>query len=161
MLAISASAVNVTYTDMKGIDSVPSQFFREWYHRSDLVYYLEALNDHTIVENLTTGQWWLPDRLSIAVDGLPCTNNRYYIDGFRVDDRFQTGNTHYVPNMERFNLAINIHTGQFYFATDTTARDYVQASYNFGQVGNGAPAAGTTEIINLFHRSAVQSADTA
>ena len=160
VLAISASAVNVTYTDMKGIDSVPSQFFREWYHRSDLVYYLEALNDHTIVENLTTGQWWLPDRLSIAVDGLPCTNNRYYIDGFRVDDRFQTGNTHYAPNMERYNLAINIHTGQFYFATDTTARDYVQASYNFGQVGNGAPAAGTTEIINLFHRSAVQSADT-
>ena len=158
--ALSTNAATITHTSMAGVDSVPADFFREWYHRSDLVYYLEALNDHTIVENLTTGQWWLPDRLSIAVDGLPCTNNRYYIDGFRVDDRFQAGNTHYVPNMERYSLNLNIHTGQFFFEQDTTARNYVQASYNFGQVGNGAPAAGTTEIINLFHRSAVQSADT-
>ncbi len=159
-LTISVSGVNIAHTTMEGVDSVPASFFREWYHRSDLVYYLEALNDHTIVENLTTGQWWLPDRLSIAVDGLPCTNNRYYIDGFRVDDRFLAGHTRYAPNMEQYNLTINIHSGQFFFDHDSTARDYVQASYNFGQVGNGAPAAGTTEIINLFHRSAVQSADT-
>lgn len=158
--ALSTNAATITHTSMAGLDTVPAQFFREWYHRSDLVYYLEALNDHTIVENLTTGQWWLPDRLSIAVDGLPCTNNRYYIDGFRVDDRFQAGSTHYMPNMERYNLNLNIHTGQFFFEQDENARDYVQASYNFGQVGNGAPAAGTTQIINLFHRSAVQSADT-
>ena len=158
--ALSTNATTITHTETDGTETVPAEFFREWYHRSDLVYYLEALNDHTIVENLTTGQWWLPDRLSIAVDGLPCTNNRYYIDGFRVDDRFQPGSTHYMPNMERYNLSMNIHSGQFFFEQDESARDYVQASYNFGQVGNGAPAAGTTEIINLFHRSAVQSADT-
>lgn len=159
-LTLSSHAATITHTSMVGMDSVPAEFFREWYHRSDLVYYLEALNDHTIVENLTTGQWWMPDRLSIAIDGLPCTNNRYYIDGMRVDDRFQAGNTHYVPNMEQYGMDINIHTGQIFFEHDSMARDYVQASYNFGQVGNGAPAAGTTEIINLFHRSAVQSADT-
>ena len=92
--ALSTNATTITHTETDGTETVPAEFFREWYHRSDLVYYLEALNDHTIVENLTTGQWWLPDRLSIAVDGLPCTNNRYYIDGFRVDDRFQPGSTH-------------------------------------------------------------------
>lgn len=145
---------------MLGIDSVQAEWFRTWEHKSDLVYYLEAQNDHTIVENHTTGQWWLPERLVFSVDGLPFYANRYYIDGFRVDDRFQPGNTVYVPNMQQYDMAIDIHSAQISFSQDTTARDYVTASYNFGQVGNGAPAAGTTEIINLFHRSAVQSADT-
>lgn len=154
------TALEISHTFMTGTDSVPAEFFRKWYHRSDLIYYLEALNDHTIVETHTTGQWWLPDRLTFAVNGLPCTNNRYYIDGFRVDDRFQPGSTVYVPNMQQYDLAMDIHSGQLFFDRDTTARDYVRASYNFGQVGNGAPAAGTQEIINIFHRSAVQSADT-
>ena len=154
------TALEVSHTAMTGVDSVPAEFFRQWYHRSDLIYYLEALNDHAIVETHTTGQWWLPDRWSFAVNGLPCTNNRYYIDGFRVDDRFQPGSTVYVPNMQQYDLAMDIHSGQLYFSRDTMARDYVRASYNFGQVGNGAPAAGTQAIINIFHRSAVQSADT-
>ena len=150
----------VPHTTMTGIDSVPAQWFRDWYHRSDLIFYLEAQNDHTIVETHTTGQWWTPERLTFAVDGLPYTANRYYINGFRIDDRFQPGSTNYVPNMQQYDIQMDIHTGQLFFYNDTTARDYVTVSYNFGQVGNGAPAAGTTEIINVFHRSAVQSADT-
>ena len=153
-------SLGISHTAMRGTDSVPAEFFRHWYHRSDLVYYLEALNDHTIVETHTTGQWWLPDRLTFAVNGLPYTTNRYYIDGFRVDDRFQPGSTLYVPDMQQYDLAMDIHSGQLFFSRDTMSRDYVRASYNFGQVGNGAPAAGTQAIINLFHRSAVQSADT-
>ena len=160
MAGVAVSAAEVSHTAPTGVDSIPAEFFRIWYHRSDLVYYLEALNDHTIVETHTTGQWWLPDRLTFAVNGLPCTNNRYYIDGFRVDDRFQPGSTVFVPNIQQYDLAMDIHSGQLYFSRDTMARDYVRVSYNFGQVGNGAPAAGTQAIINLFHRSAVQSADT-
>ena len=76
---------------MSGNDSVPAEYFRDWYHRSDLLYYLEALNDHVIVENHTTGQWWLPDRLNIAVSCLPCMMSSYTIDGMRVDDRFAPG----------------------------------------------------------------------
>ena len=153
------SASNRSHTSMSGTDTVPAEFFREWYHRSDLIFYLEAQNDHTIVETHTTGQWWLPERLTFAIDGLPCTANRYYIDGFRVDDRFQPGSSLFVPNMQRYDLNIDIHNASLSFARDTLAGDYVTASYNFGQVGNGAPAAGTQAIINLFHRSAVQSAD--
>ena len=89
----------VPHTTMTGIDSVPAQWFREWYHRSDLIFYLEAQNDHTIVETHTTGQWWTPERLTFAIDGLPYTANRYYINGFRIDDRFQPGSTNYVPNI--------------------------------------------------------------
>lgn len=154
------AAGEVSRTAADGSDSVPAEYFRKWYHRSDLIYYLEALNDHVIVENLAIGQWWIPDRLSLAVEGLPCTMTAYTIDGMRVDDRFAPGNSVFIPNMQRYDLLIDTHTGTLRFTRDTLARDYAEVRYNFGQVGNGAPAAGTAAIINITHRTAMQSADT-
>ena len=150
----------VTHTDMTGEADIPASFFREWYHRSDLVYYLEALSDHTIAETTTYGQWWIPERLAIAIEGLPSTANRYYIDGMRTDDRFQVGSSLYVPNMQQYNLRINTHTSQLYFSLDSISRDYVQATCNVGQLSNGEPAWGTKEIFNISHRSPMESADT-
>ena len=160
LLCTPIRALEVCHTAMDGSDSVPAEFFRTWYHRSDLVYYLEALNDHVIVENTTTGQWWQPDRLNIAVAGMPCTATTYTIDGMRVDDRFAPGNTFFVPNMQQHNLLIDTHHGQLQFCRDTTARDYVQVQYNTGQIGDGAPAAGTAAVVNITHRTAMQSAET-
>lgn len=154
-----APALEVSHTDMSGSDSVPAEYFRKWYHRTDLVYYLEALNDHVIVENHATGQWAQPDRLNIAIAGLPCTMTGYTINGMRTDDRFAPGNTVFMPNMQQYDLLINTHTGQMQFTSDTAARDYVQVQYNVGQVGNGAPAPGTAAIVNITHRTAMQSAD--
>ena len=153
-------AQNPVHTKMSGESEVPTEFFREWYHRSDLIYYLEAFSDHTIAETTTYGQWWIPERLAIAVEGLPSTANRYYIDGMRTDDRFQAGSSLYVPNMQQYNLCINTHTSQLYFSLDSTSRDYVQATYNTGQLGNGEPAWGTAAIFNITHRSPMESADT-
>lgn len=153
-------AQNPVHTKMSGESEVPTEFFREWYHRSDLIYYLEAFSDHTIAETTTYGQWWIPERLAIAVEGLPSTANRYYIDGMRTDDRFQAGSSLYVPNMQQYNLCINTHTSQLYFSLDSTSRDYVQATYNTGQLGNGEPAWGTAAIFNIMHRSPMESADT-
>ena len=153
-------AQNPVHTKMSGESEVPTEFFREWYHRSDLIYYLEALSDHTIAETTTYGQWWIPERLAIAVEGLPSTANRYYIDGMRTDDRFQAGSSLYVPNMQQYNLCTNTHTSQLYFSLDSTSRDYVQATYNTGQLGNGEPAWGTAAIFNITHRSPMESADT-
>lgn len=160
LLCTPIRALEVSHTAMDGSDSVPAEFFRTWYHRSDLVYYLEALNDHVIVENTTTGQWWQPDRLNIAVAGMPCTATTYTIDGMRVDDRFAPGNTFFIPNMQQHDLLIDTHHGQLQFSRDTTARDYVQVQYNTGQIGDGAPAAGTAAVVNITHRTAMQSAET-
>ena len=157
---LSLKALEVSHTAMNGSDSVPAEYFRKWYHRTDLIYYLEALNDHVIVENHTTGQWWLPDRLNIAVSGLPCMMSNYTIDGMRVDDRFAPGNTFFVPNMQQYDLLIDTHHGRLQFTQDTTARNYVQVQYNTGQIGNGEPAPGTAAIINISHRTAMQSAET-
>lgn len=153
-------ASEVSHTDMGGSDCVPAEYFRKWYHRSDLIYYLEALNDHVIVETHAVGQWWHPDRLNLGVAGLPCTMSTYTIDGMRVDDRFAPGNTFFVPNMQQYDLLIDNHNGQLQFSADSAARDYVQVQYNTGQVGNGEPAAGTAAIVNITHRTAMQSAET-
>lgn len=144
---------------MVGTDSVSADWFRTWYHRSDLVHYLEAMSDHTIAETHTTGQWTESERMAIAIEGTDYSHTHYYIDGFRVDDRFQPGSTLYRPDMQSYHMSISTHDGTLHFQRDTTARDYVRATYNFGQVGNGAPAAGTQAIINLQHASPVQSAD--
>lgn len=157
---MNAAALEVSHTAMDGSDSVPAEYFRKWYHRSDLIYYLEAHNDHTIVETHAVGQWWHPDRLNIAVSGLPCTMTTYTIDGMRVDDRFNPGNTVFVPNMQRYDLLMDTHRARLSFARDSATGDYVQASYNFGQVGKGGPAAGTAAIVHIFHRTAMESADT-
>lgn len=145
---------------LTGVDSVSAEWFRTWYHRSDLVHYLEAINDHTIVETHTTGQWTEPEQLVFSVEGIDYTRNRYYIDGFRVDDRFNSGSTLYRPDMQAYNMTIGTHTAQIRFEHDTTARDYVQASYNFGQITNGEPAPGTAALIHIFHRTPMESADT-
>lgn len=160
LLPLAVESQNIAHTSAEGQDTVPAAFFREWYHRSDLIYYLEALNDHSIVETSSYGQWWVPERLTVAVEGLPFSANRYYVDGMRADDRFQPGSTMYVPNMQRYDLRMQTQTAQWYFERDTTASDYVQASYNFGQLGNGEPAAGTKCIFNITHRSPMESADT-
>lgn len=151
---------NPVQTTMDGKNNVPSSFFNDWYHRGDLIYYLEALSDHTIAETTTYGQWWIPERVAIAIEGLPSMANRYYIDGMRVDDRFQAGSSLYIPNMQQYDLQINTHTAQMYFALAEDCRDYVQATYNFGQIGNGEPAWGTAAIFNITHRSPMESADT-
>ena len=57
---LSLKALEVSHTAMNGSDSVPAEYFRKWYHRTDLIYYLEALNDHVIVENTTVGQCGIP-----------------------------------------------------------------------------------------------------
>ena len=143
-------------------DSVDASFFRDWYHRSDLIYYLEAYNDHTIVQTTSYGQWWLPERLTIGIEGLPFTANRYYIDGMRTDNLFESGSSLYMPNMQHYDLRMNTTTGQIFFssAASNPTANYVQATYNFGQLGNGEPMAGTAAIFNITHRSPMESADT-
>lgn len=158
--SLQAQPLEFEHTARTGMDSVPAEFFRKWYHRSDLIYYLEALNDHSIIETPSYGQWSEPERLMLAIEGLPCTSNRFYIDGFRVDDRFQPGSTVYLPNMQRYDLLTNTHTSQLYFTLDTLVGDYVQVNGNTGQLGSGEPMPGTKQVFNITHRSPMESADT-
>ena len=130
-------------------DSVRADFFRDFYHQGHLVHWLDALSDHTIYQGLHVGQWDEAGQLMFSVDGNSYRWNRYYLDGFRIDNRFTPGSTSYVPNMENYHLRITPNSSTLEFALDTLARDYAQVSWNRGNLGG--ISWGTEDIIHLFH----------
>lgn len=139
-----------------GEDSVKAAFFRDFYHQGHLVHWLDALSDHTVYQGLHVGQWDESGQLMFSVDGNSYRWNRYYIDGFRVDNRFTAGSTSYVPNMENYNLRIDPHGSVLNFELDTLARDYASISYNRGNLGGINPT--TKGIIHLFHGTGTEGA---
>ncbi len=137
-------------------DSVKAEFFRNFYHQGHLVHWLDGLSDHTVYQGLHVGQWDESGQLMFSVDGNSYRWNRYYIDGFRVDNRFTAGSTSYVPNMENYDLRIHAHDSALEFTLDTLARDYALISYNRGNLGGINRT--TKGIIHLFHGTGTEGA---
>lgn len=140
----------------KGQDTIPASFFRDVYHHGDLVYYLEAHDDNTIYQGNHSGQWSTPDQLLFSVNGNPFHQNRYYIDGIRLDNRFQPGSTLYVPNMEHHSLSIDTRSAALRFTHDDIDAEYLLVQGNFGGLGGVSP--GTASIIHAFHRAGWEGA---
>ena len=137
-------------------DSVQARFFRDFYHQGHLVHWIDGLSDHTVYQGLHLGQWDESGQLMFSVDGNSYRWNRFYFDGFRVDNRFTPGSTSYVPNMEQYDLRLDSRTSELAFQLDTTASDYASLSYNRGGLGGINP---TTEgIVHLFHNTGSEGA---
>lgn len=137
-------------------DSVSASFFRDFYHQGHLVHWLDALSDHTVYQGLHVGQWDESGQLMFSVDGNSFKWNRYYINGFRIDNRFTPGSTNFVPNMENHNLRIDPHGSILNFEFDTLSNDYAAASFNRGNLGGISP--GSADIIHLFHGTGTEDA---
>ena len=137
-------------------DSVKAAFFREFYHQGHLAHWLDALSDHTVYQGLHVGQWDESGQLMFSVDGNSYRWNRYYFDGFRIDNRFTAGSTSYVPNMENYDLHIDSRSSVLSFSLDTLARDYASVSWNRGNLGGINPT--TEAIVHLFHGTGTEGA---
>ena len=137
-------------------DSVSASFFRDFYHQGHLAHWLDALSDHTVYQGLHVGQWDESGQLMFSVDGNSFKWNRYYINGFRIDNRFTPGSTSFVPNMENHNLRIDPHGSILNFEFDTLSRDYAAASFNRVNLGGISP--GSADIIHLFHGTGTDDA---
>ena len=137
-------------------DTVRADFVRERFHQGDLTTWLDAMNDHVVMEGLHTGLWDERSQLMFSVDGNSYRWNRYYIDGFRLDNRFQAGSTLYVPSLEYYDMRINTHGSVLHFNLDTTTCDYASLSWNRGNLGGINK---TTEgIIHVFHGTGTDGA---
>lgn len=136
---------------MYGEDTISAAYIRKWIHNGDFVHYLESQNDHVIYQGLHTGQWSQGDQLIFSIDGNSYRQNRYYIDGFRVSDRFRTGSTLYIPNMEQYNTAMDVHSSRIYFTRDESQGDYAQVQLNTGGMGDYDYS--TAAIVHLFHNA--------
>ena len=132
-----------------GVDSVGSDFFREWYVTNDLVHYLDNGSDNVFYEAETTGEWNMPDQKLFSIAGNPYKWNKYYLNGFRIDNRFQVGSMLYHADMNDHTLLVDYHNGTLALQTDSVRRNLAQLTYNLGRVGNEV-SAGTKWRINLF-----------
>ena len=137
-----------------GVDSVKSEFFREWYQNGDLRHYLDNYSDYVTYEAETSGEWGLPEQMVFSINGNSYRWNRLYLNGFRIDSRFQSGSTWYQLNMQEQNLYLNQHRGTIDFVTDSVRQSKVWLSNNMGGLRGINPS--TQKLINLFHQTASQ-----
>lgn len=134
-----------------GVDSVRSNFFREWYLTSDLGHYLDNYSDYVVYESETTGEWNLGDQNLFSIAGNSFRQNKYWYNGMRIDSRFQVGNTTLHTDMARMGYMLDYHEGVIRFEDDSVQRQTLSLTGNAGNLGGISP--GTRQLINLFHSS--------
>ena len=137
-----------------GVDSVNSQFFRDWYLNGDLRHYLDNYSDYVTYEAETTGEWGLPEQMVFSINGNSYRWNRLYLNGFRIDGRFQSGSTNFQLNMQEQSLFLDQYRGTIDFITDSVRQNKVWLSNNMGGLRGINPS--TQWLINLFHQTASQ-----
>ena len=118
-----------------GIDSTQSDFFRNWYQTTDLGHYLDNYNDYVVYEAETTGEWNLGDRNVFSIAGNSFRQNKYRLNGMRIDSRAQVGHTLLHTQMDRTNLALDYHNGILNFEDDTLQKASVRLTGNIGNLG--------------------------
>ena len=134
-----------------GVDSTSSQYFRDWYQTTDLGHYLDNGNAFTIYESETTGEWNLGDRNVFSISGNSFRQNKYHLNGMRIDSRMQVGSTLLHTQMDRTSLALDYHDGELFFTDDSVKQQTLRLTGNVGNLGGISP--GTRQLINLFHSS--------
>lgn len=137
--------------DITGQDTVSTNFFKEWYHQGNQVHYLEALNDHVIYQDVHAGQWSEGNQLIFSIDGNSYRQNRFYLNGFRINSRFQTGSTPYRPDLQQYGLVIDTRSSAISYSLDNDARDYAKVSLNHGGIGGINHL--SEEIVRIMHGS--------
>ena len=136
---------------VKGQDTVSVDFFNQWYHQGNTAHYLEAINDHVIFQDVHVGQWSDADQFIFSVDGNSYRQNRFYLNGFRINSRFQTGSTPYRPNLQRHGMIIDPRTSAISFISDADARDYAAVTFNHGGIGGINRL--SEDIVRIMHGS--------
>lgn len=151
LLGCLCTTVRAEAFPMFGVDSTQSSFFHDWYQTTDLGHYLDNYNDYVVYEAETTGEWNLGDRNVFSIAGNSFRQNKYRLNGMRIDSRAQVGHTLLHTQMDRTGLALDYHNGVLSFTDDSIQQALIRLTGNIGNLGGISP--GTKELINLFHSS--------
>lgn len=138
------------------VDTVSASVIHRFLHYGDLARYLEQENSYTVYQGVYQGQWSDGDPLIFSIQGNSYRNNKFYINGMRVDDRFNPGSTLFRPNMESHNLLINYRNSRLYFEHDSLANNYIQFSGNIGGLSDVSPS--SAHIVHWFHGTGIEGA---
>ena len=135
-----------------GIDTIASSFFGQWYQTTDLAHYLDNCSAYTVYETETTGEWNLSNQLVFSISGNSFRQNKYHLNGMRMDSRTMPGDMMLHTQMDRTSLALDYHDGELFFEDDSVQAQTIRLTGNVGNLGGISP--GTRQLINLFHSSA-------
>jgi hypothetical protein len=149
---LSVSAVPVGAFPVFGVDTVESVFFRDCWHQGDLVHWLDNAAPFAVGLSETTGRWHLPDAAVFSVEGNPARQNRFYMDGFRINSLLQEGSSVFRPDMTRHSLATDTRQSRLFFWSDSVQPDFVSLTGIAGGIGGVNPS--SRYLINVLHKSA-------
>lgn len=119
-----------------GVDTVSSEWFREWYQYNDLRHYLDNNSDVSVYMVETTGEWATSEPLLVSFNGNSYRWNKYYLNGFRLDSRLEAGDACYTPDMFAHSMTIDYNRGALYWCTDTLRPRAVRLSGQAGNIGS-------------------------
>lgn len=154
VLALCALCFLPVKAQLVGTDTVSGAFFRDWYQTTDLSHYLDNCNPYTVYETETTGEWNLSEQQVFSIAGNSFKNNKYLLNGMRIDSRSRVGATLLHMQMDRTSLTLDYHDGELFFTDDTLQRASLRLTGNVGNLGGISP--GTRQLINTFHKSAAE-----
>lgn len=152
LLLLFACACAYANVPALGVDSVSSGWFRDWYQYGDLRSYLDNLCNYSTYEAEQNGEWGTADQLVFSIHGNSYKSNKFYIDGFRVDSRFDVGSTLYHMDMTEHTLLLDYHRSRLYFEADSLRMSRIKLSGNAGGIGGIAKSAVWTQ--ELLHPAA-------
>ena len=119
----------------RGMDSISSEWFREWYQYNDLRHYLDNNSDISVYQVETTGEWATPEPLIVSFNGNSYRWNRYFLNGFRVNSRIEAGDAFYTPDMFAHSVAIDYNRGAMYWSVDSVRSRQVSLTGQAGNIG--------------------------
>lgn len=140
---------------LRGQTNYSSDFFRDRLLHNTMESFLDNYNDFLIYQTTTHGDFNTPDQTVISIQGNSYRWNKYYLDGFRMDNRIRPGS--YLYNQDLYSNSFNIDTynSAFHFTKDKSIQNAALLRYNVGSIGGISP--GTEWFFNLFHPTALQT----
>ena len=78
---------------------------------------------------------FLPDPLIFSIAGNSYRWNKYYLDGFRLDSKFNSGSNNYMPDMYNHSLSLDYYKSVMNYTTDKVTPNSAAIRYNVGGLG--------------------------
>lgn len=140
---------------LRGQTNYSSEFFRERLLHNSMESFLDNYNDFVIYQTTTHGDFHTPDQTVVSIQGSSYRWNKYYLDGFRIDNRVRPGSYLYSQDLYSNSFNIDTYNSAFHFSKDKHIPNAALVRYNIGNIGGVSP--GTEWFFNLFHPSALQT----
>ncbi len=154
-----AAQQNITIEEdslmLRGQTNYSSDFFRDRLLHNSMESFLDNYNDFLIYQTTTHGDFNAPDQTVISIQGNSYRWNKYYLDGFRMDNRIRPGSYLYSQDLYSNSFSIDTYNSAFHFTKDKSINNAALLRYNVGDIGGISP--GTEWFFNLFHPTALQT----